>query len=149
MMLVIRDSASAAHGFLSGKKAQEQLGIPTKVIDVDGNQQLIAKMPQATQIINEHLVEQFYRQGGLDKPVDPDADPNAAKTWGKVLLYCESGNERSPAVAVAYLMELYGMDLVAAIQYVQQQRFCVRIFPKLLHTSPQGTRLSETRMLTA
>jgi serine/threonine/tyrosine-interacting protein len=125
MMLVIRNTSSGTMGLYSGKKAFEELGIPTKIIDVEGNQQLISRMSDATKIINEHLVEQFNLQGGLNKPTNPNADQDATKTWGKVLVYCESGNERSPAMIVAYLMEMYGVELISAIQYVQQQRFCV------------------------
>ncbi|KAG9619567.1 phosphatases II, partial [Aureobasidium melanogenum] len=47
--------------------------------------------------------------------------PNA-----KVLVFCESGNERSAAVVAAYLMEILAdVDHIKAMQIVQAQRFCV------------------------
>ncbi|OTA30446.1 hypothetical protein BTJ68_10087 [Hortaea werneckii EXF-2000] len=45
---------------------------------------------------------------------------------GKVLVFCESGNERSAAVVAAYLMEVHAdVDFIKAMQLVQAQRFCV------------------------
>ena len=40
-------------------------------------------------------------------------------------MFCESGNERSAAMVVAYLMAMYSMHVVNAIQIVQAQRFAV------------------------
>lgn len=45
---------------------------------------------------------------------------------GKVLVFCESGNERSAAVVAAYLMESHeDVDYIRAMQVCQSQRFCV------------------------
>jgi protein tyrosine/serine phosphatase len=46
---------------------------------------------------------------------------------GKVLVFCESGNDRSATVVTAYLMVLYGLGAVEAMQLVQSQRFCLAI----------------------
>ena len=43
---------------------------------------------------------------------------------GKVLLFCESGNGRSAAVAAAYVMTMFDTDLTRALQFVSGQRFC-------------------------
>jgi serine/threonine/tyrosine-interacting protein len=121
MVLVVRDSMSAQSGFLSGKKAAETLGIHHAAVDVDGNAELINfGFTKATRLINEHLLMKFRELAPPDTPRD-----KTPGTWGKVLVFCESGNERSAAVIVAYLMAMYGIDLVASIQYVQTQRFCI------------------------
>ncbi|RPA85967.1 phosphatases II [Ascobolus immersus RN42] len=44
---------------------------------------------------------------------------------GKTLLYCESGNERSAACAVAYVMRTFEVGTISAVQYVQSRRFCI------------------------
>ena len=44
---------------------------------------------------------------------------------GRTLLFCESGNERSAAVAAAYIMQHLGGTTIQAIQLVQGKRFCV------------------------
>ncbi|KAK9380838.1 protein-tyrosine phosphatase-like protein [Kockiozyma suomiensis] len=46
---------------------------------------------------------------------------------GAVLVYCETGNEISAAVVVAYIMETNKWDLIKSIQFVQSQRFCVAL----------------------
>ena len=124
MLLVVRDTISAAQGLYNGKKAELE-GIKSEFINITDNQDLIRTFPMAIEKINQHLVEEFRKQGGVDKIQGPS--PGKPSTWGKVLVFCESGNERSPAVVAAYLMAAYQIDLIKAIQYVQQHRFCVRI----------------------
>jgi len=126
MLLVVRDSVSAAQGLYNGQKAADELGIPSIFINVTNNQDLIRAFPVAIEKINQHLEEEFLKQGGLHKP--QNQVPGKPNTWGKILVFCESGNERSPAVVAAYLMAMYHIDLIAAIQYIQQRRFCVSIF---------------------
>lgn len=128
MMMAVRDTKSGQKGFFNGKMVREELGIPTTYLDVSGNQELIKRFPEAIMAINDHLVEQFHTQGGLAKPAGPRANLDAPQTWGKILVFCESGNERSPTVVAAYLMAMYGLSILDALQYVQQQRFCVSFF---------------------
>ncbi|KAG0649483.1 Serine threonine tyrosine-interacting B [Hyphodiscus hymeniophilus] len=116
MLLCVRDSKSAMGNFLSGEKVAQQLGIEAAHVDVANTQHLTHRLRDAVTIINDHLVQQ-YRQRSTG---DPDE-----KVWGKVLLFCESGNERSACVAAAYLIFMFEVNLVGAIQYVQAHRFCV------------------------
>jgi serine/threonine/tyrosine-interacting protein len=122
MLLVIRDTTTATSGLLSGQKAARELGIVSQSIDVQGNQELIRAFPRAINVINNHLV-QAYRtlKDTIRQPSSLDTPP----AWGKVLVWCESGNERSATVVAAYIMAMYNLDLVGAIQYIQTQRFCV------------------------
>jgi serine/threonine/tyrosine-interacting protein len=121
MLLVIRDTRSALASLLSGEKVANQLGIEAAAIDVSDYQELIAAFPRAIQTINNHLISEYrkYLPSGFNQENPP------RKTWGKVLVFCESGNERSAEVVAAYLMSMYGLDLITAIQYIQTQRFCV------------------------
>ena len=121
MLLVIRDNKTAMASLLSGQKVANQLGIQAASIDVSGHYELIAAFPRAIKIINDHLISIYRRQ--VADGASPDAGSRNA--WGKILVFCESGNERSAAVVAAYLMNMYAMDLVSAIQYIQSQRFCV------------------------
>lgn len=130
MLLVIRDTNTATSGLLSGRKAAKELGIISECIDVRGNQELIRAFPRAIDIINNHLV-QAYR--AMKDPAQPPATSNPPNAWGKVLVWCESGNERSATVVAAYLMAMYKLNLVGAIQYIQAQRFCVAFDDGLKH----------------
>jgi len=121
MLLVIRDSRSAIARLLSGDKVAQQLGIESAAIDVADSQQLIAVFPKTVKFINDHLISEYRKHMS-----DGHQQENSGRsTWGKVLVFCESGNERSAAVVAAYLMHMYGLDLVNALQYIQTQRFCV------------------------
>lgn len=45
---------------------------------------------------------------------------------GKVLVHCNSGMCTSPSLVIAYIMQTYGLDFQAALQHVQQRRFCIQ-----------------------
>jgi serine/threonine/tyrosine-interacting protein len=125
MLLVIRDTRSAMCGFLSAKKIADNLGIQHAAVDVDGNAQLINYgFHKATRIINGHLVMK-YKELQQRQSLSDDQAPTTPNACGKVLVYCESGNERSATAVTAYLMAMYEVNVVTAIQYVQTQRFCI------------------------
>ncbi|KAH9221367.1 hypothetical protein DL95DRAFT_328113 [Leptodontidium sp. 2 PMI_412] len=117
MLLVIRSTMTAAASLLSGDRAARALGIESAAVDVASNNELIAAFPRATRIINDHLLSQYRRHMA--------ATGSVPQPCGKVLVFCESGNERSAAFVVAFIMNIYGLELIPAIQYVQSQRFCV------------------------
>ena len=124
MIMAVRDTMSAQAKLL-GSKAARELEIPCHFVDVTGNQELIAAFPRAIEIINLHLATMFH----------PDQTKNSSHTVpnhganhslpGKVLVFCESGNERSATVVAAYMMAMFSFDLVTALQIIQAQRFCV------------------------
>ncbi|KAL8761385.1 MAG: hypothetical protein Q9184_002480 [Pyrenodesmia sp. 2 TL-2023] len=117
MVLAVRDTKSA-HAKLLGSKAATALNITYSTIDTAGHQELIAALPRGIETINTHLSVMYQQM--QNNPVSDKASPP-----GKVLVFCESGNERSAAMVVAYIMAMYSMDFTKAIQYVQAQRFAV------------------------
>jgi serine/threonine/tyrosine-interacting protein len=144
MLLVVRDTRSAMSGLLSGQKVADQLGIDHAAIDVDGNSQLIQYgFPKAVSLINEHLVSK-YKQHSSHLTIQNSPD-EASTAMGRVLVFCESGNERSAAVVVAYLMAMFDIDLVGAIQYLQTQRFCIAFDDSLKNLLYNYQQLLEAR----
>lgn len=128
MLLAIRDNRSAAASMVSGDKVAQEIGIESAAIDVEGSQELIAQLPRAIRVINNHLIAVYRDQlpsrtseHHLNSPVLDAARP------GKILVFCESGNDRSVIVVAAYLMVMYGLDLVHAVQFIQSQRFCIAL----------------------
>ncbi|TKX20495.1 tyrosine/serine/threonine protein phosphatase-like protein 2 [Elsinoe australis] len=105
LVLGIRGStrfAVAAHQTVS--RLAEAQGIASATAVADGLQDLIAVFAGITGRINEHV---------------------AGTPGAKVLLFCESGNDRSAGACAAYLMKvLDGVDHIKAMQLVQSQRFC-------------------------
>ena len=100
------------------------LGIQLQNVDVAGNQELIAAFPAAIDLINNHLSGMYQLQFQHNSSL---SDQTGGSSPGKVLVFCESGNERSAALVIAYIMAMYSMDLIKAIQLVQSQRFAVSI----------------------
>nr|POE85416.1 serine/threonine/tyrosine-interacting protein [Quercus suber] len=110
MILGIRQRFGIQNKLMSGvSKKADQMGITAHTVDLASNQELIQTFPKTTALINNHLAEVYQETGKL----------------GRVLVFCESGNERSAGVVAAYLMETHvDVDYIKAIQLVQAQRFC-------------------------
>ncbi|KAJ5618912.1 hypothetical protein N7510_002896 [Penicillium lagena] len=117
LLLAIRNRHSAQARLVSGDKAAAELGIIADTVDVLDNQELISAFPRAIRRINDHLA-------GVDSSPAPTTTPEQKK---KVLVFCESGNERSASVVIAYLMVMLNMDAARATHMIQQHRFCVSI----------------------
>lgn len=119
MVMAVRNTMSAQAKLL-GSRAAKELGLETSSLDVAGNQELIAAFPRGIEAINAHL-SLMYKQHQAKNSSGQQSSPSP----GRVLVYCESGNERSAALVAAYLMAMYAFDLVKAIQVLQAQRFAV------------------------
>ena len=137
MVLAVRNTSSAQIRLLAPKTPGE-LGISVANIDVADSRDLIAKFPEAIDMINNHLSDRYRQlqqadinQSGNGVPksqVFESSNPfHQNDLPGKVLVFCESGNERSAALVVAYIMTMYSKSLVEALQIVQSQRFCVSV----------------------
>lgn len=107
--------------------------IEIHTIDVGGMQDLIAAFPRGIEIINAHMSRLFNNR---QQPL-ATSEPLANPPCGSVLVCCETGNERSPCMIAAYLMAMYGIHFVKAIQIVQSRRFSATIgeeFKNILQT---------------
>ncbi|EAT79337.2 hypothetical protein HBH56_211940 [Parastagonospora nodorum] len=113
MVLAIRAQANSMIGAL---KVSREVCPEVATIEVPSFHGLISRFDQTTKLINTHLAR--WRQYSLEK--------TGQAALGKVLVFCESGNEKSAAVVAAYLMEtLTDFDHIKAMQVCQAQRFCV------------------------
>ena len=124
MVIAVRNTMSAQAKLL-GSKAAQDLGIDTKTIDVAGNQELIAAFPVAIEAINSHLSAMYQQDQSRLTQAVAVGQASLQSTPGKVLVFCESGNERSATLVTAYIMAMYSTDLIKTIQIVQAQRFAV------------------------
>jgi serine/threonine/tyrosine-interacting protein len=112
-------------------------GVRYESIDVAANHELISQFQRAQELIDSHYVAALpaESQAQLSVPLDGRALRTFQEQWlqthgdippgGRTLVFCESGNERSAAVAAAYIMQHLGGTTVQAIQMVQARRFCV------------------------
>ena len=125
MVLGVRDMFSAQARLLA-PKVPEELGIPLVNIDVRGTPQLTSAFPQAISTINAHLSERYRLQQSAAMQ-NPQSSDSRSTIPGRVLVFCESGNERSATLVAAYIMAMYSLNMVSAIQVVQSQRFCIAL----------------------
>lgn len=96
-------------------KVAEELGIERAFVEANGHKDLIKILPRATELINIHLAAMHQR-------VQFAATPSRE---GKVLVFCESGNDKSASIVAAYLFETFeDVDAVKAIQMACYGRFC-------------------------
>lgn len=128
LLLVVRDTRSAVARLISGDKVAAELGIKSATVDIDGSQDLIAKFPEAIRLINDHLLSVYREQITTHpSPHHLNSSQERASIPGKVLVFCESGTDRSACVVAAYLMAMYNVTFVYAIQFIQSQRFCIAL----------------------
>ncbi|KAL9608097.1 MAG: hypothetical protein Q9167_007046 [Letrouitia subvulpina] len=108
-------------------------GVESAVFDAYGDQDLMGCFEGTVEVVNEHLERRWRSQsqsqsqsgesrGGNAPTVATDDDDDLLP--GKVLVFCETGNERSAPVVAAYILAMFDVDMVKAIQIVQAQRFC-------------------------
>ncbi|KAL9010993.1 MAG: hypothetical protein Q9173_004121 [Seirophora scorigena] len=116
MVLAVRDTKTAAARLLASKVAIE-MNLAYATVDTAGNQELIAAFPRGIDTINAHLSAMYHQSQGRDTATSP----------GRVLVFCESGNTRSAAMVVAYIMAMFSMSVVRAILIVQSHRFAVAL----------------------
>jgi len=145
MLIAARDSRMASARLMSVDRTAQALGIVCDYIDVAGHQELIRAFPTAVQKINDHLLHVYRSQAmpssaaaaatasgdgsSIESPSQPGQGQmvidNSQFRRGKVLVFCETGNDRSAAIVAAYIMSIFGMDLIKTLQFVGLQRFCV------------------------
>ncbi|KAK2764348.1 hypothetical protein FQN54_009041 [Arachnomyces sp. PD_36] len=128
LLLAIRTTQSAQAHLVGGSKAAAELGIEADSFDVLDQQGLIAVLPSVIRQINDHICPASPSQFGSVPQLGVNGNGQR-----KVLVFCESGNERSASVIVAYLMAMVNLDLFPAIHAVQSRRFCISIEEQMRH----------------
>ncbi|KAL7627979.1 hypothetical protein AAE478_002175 [Parahypoxylon ruwenzoriense] len=131
MLLAARDAQMAGIRLMAVDKVAQELGIKAEHVDVSGYHELIRAFPSTVRKINDHMLD-VYRGQALDNMnLDVQSGSMAVNPGtfrrGKVLVFCETGNDRSAGVVVAYLMSILGMSMVQACQFVHFKRFCVSL----------------------
>ncbi|GKT45612.1 serum paraoxonase/arylesterase 1 [Colletotrichum spaethianum] len=122
MVIVTRHARVAQARLMSVDKVAQKLGILVEYLDVLDNAQLIRGFPEVVAKINGHLLNVYRSQATPVQEGQMIIDSDNFKS-GKVLLVCETGNDRSAFVAAAYIMNMYGKDMVSTVQFISIQRF--------------------------
>ncbi|KAF7560238.1 hypothetical protein G7046_g3900 [Stylonectria norvegica] len=124
MILIVRDARMAPRPLLTVDKAAAALEIVVHYVDIEGPHELIPKFSKTIHIINDHLLRVRHGQTPGDNTVVQIPNVAAHLYRAKVLIVCETGNDRSAAIAAAYIMAVFGKDMVTALEYISLHRFC-------------------------
>jgi protein-tyrosine phosphatase len=116
-IVILHESALTNLMGTFARNASQSLGIECDCVIADSALYLIRQFPDIFQNINAHLVKVYQDQAaaGVD---------GANIKRGKVLVVCQTGNDRANVVAAAYLMATYSCDMAEAVQFVCMNRFC-------------------------
>ncbi|KAK8128429.1 dual specificity phosphatase [Apiospora sp. TS-2023a] len=142
MLLAVRDMRMVQARLLFVDAVAQELGIQAEHIDADGHAGMIQALPEAVRKINNHLLQVYHSQA-VPAPAAPAGQATTTTAApaeegsmlinkqefkrGKVLVFCETGNDRSPVVVIAYMMAVLGMSMVKACQFIHYRRFCVSL----------------------
>jgi len=127
-LISVRSTASGPTRAMDATRMAVQYGILPYNLDIDSPTDLIRKFPAAIKSINDHLEDTAN-----GKPFHKRENLQPVPIRGKVLVFCETGNERSAAFVAAYLMAVFNIDVVTAVQTVQSQRFSISIDDSTRH----------------
>lgn len=119
-VVAVRDRRLADARLLVVEHVAKEMDIVSECIDVTGLGDLLRALPAAVQSINQHML----------RDVATDAD---GVSTGKVLVFCETGNVRAPPVVAAYLMSMFGMELVDTLRFLSKMRFCISLDEEAKH----------------
>ncbi|KAI0152163.1 phosphatases II [Hypoxylon sp. NC0597] len=135
MLLAARGSKLASIRLMAIDQVAQELGIQAEYVDVSTYNELVRAFPAVIRTINDHMLNVFRQQGINNTEMEVEdgqmAIPSENFRRGKVLVFCETGNDLSAGVVVAYLMSVFGMSMIEACQFVHYRRFCVSISDEL------------------
>ncbi|KAF7550621.1 hypothetical protein G7Z17_g5596 [Cylindrodendrum hubeiense] len=124
MVLVARDVRMANTPLMSIEKAAQALGLQIRYVDIEGPHQMISEFSSTICAINDHLLAVYHSQAqGMNQDGHLIVEPSSFRR-GKVLITCETGNDRSAAIAAAYIMAVFGKGMITTLQFICIQRFC-------------------------
>ncbi|KZZ88437.1 Dual specificity phosphatase, catalytic domain protein [Ascosphaera apis ARSEF 7405] len=113
LLLAIRSRNNIQSQLVSGDKSAAALGIQSKYIEVDSEQELISVFQVIIQQINDHLCRCAFHRSRNNIEDEPHK---------KVLVFCDTGNHLSAGVVAAYLMAMFNYDSVKAMSNLAVRR---------------------------
>lgn len=129
MILAARDKRFAQVQLLAGPaRVASKLGIHTEIIDVADNLELIRTFPRVIRLVNDHILQNYRKQNTQhsEDSCKMTLDVNNFQQ-ARILIFCETGNDRSAGIIIAYMMAVFGMKMADACQFVHMRRFCISL----------------------
>ncbi|KAJ9663015.1 hypothetical protein H2198_001007 [Neophaeococcomyces mojaviensis] len=117
MVIAVRSaqSARARPKGLNPAQFPSCAGLETTTFDVDSPYDIITRIKPVLKMMTNHL-ERHSGETTINQLED---------IGGRILVFCETGNERSPVLVAAYLMLVYGISWGESLNYIMARRFSV------------------------
>lgn len=117
MVIAVRSAVAARKlpRLLNPARFMSCQGIETATFDVDSPFEMINRIRPVIRMMTAHLEQQ--NQGLVPESID--------QVKGRILVFCETGNDRSPVLVAAYLMLLYGISWSDSLNLIHIHRFSV------------------------
>ena len=117
MVIAVRSaqSARARPKGLNPAQFPSCAGLETTTFDVDSPYDVITRIKPVLEMMTNHL----------ERRTDGIVIRGLDNVGGRILVFCETGNERSPVLVAAYLMLLYGISWSESLNYIMAHRFSV------------------------
>ncbi|KAH8172267.1 dual specificity phosphatase, catalytic domain-containing protein [Sarocladium implicatum] len=114
MILVANATRMPGQKLKSVEAVGEALGVQIAYIDPEPAYQQVSSFNETLRLINDHMLSISRRE-------QPNL-PEGEKKRGKVLIVCETGNDRSGTIAASYIMAMYSRDMFDVMRYVLSRR---------------------------
>lgn len=112
--IVIAVLAGTSQALGRALQAAANYGVEVKTVSMSTSDLLIPTFGRISAWIDQHITQTTEAGRGSAAP-------------GKILIVCESGNDRSATVVAAHIIEGFHCDVIEAVNVVHQRRFSVNI----------------------
>lgn len=120
MILVANELRMPGQRLRTIESAAEALGIEVKYVDTRPAYEQVGSFNETLQVINNHILDS-NRRNEKSKTTSP-APENQSPRRPKVLVVCETGNDRSSMIVASYIMAMYSRDLLDVCQFMLARR---------------------------
>ena len=119
MVIAVRSAQSARSQpkWLDPSRFASCANVQTATFDVDSPFDVIQRIKPILKMMTDHLEART-----TDRPISSLED-----IGGNILVFCESGNDRSPVLVAAYLMLVYGVTWHESLNLIHAYRFSVSL----------------------
>lgn len=119
MVIAVRSAqmARAQPKWLDPSRLSSCANLQTATFDVDSPFDVIQRIKPVLKMMTDHLEART-----ADRSIQSLTD-----IGGKILVFCESGNDRSPILVAAYLMLVYGLAWHESLNLIHAYRFSVSL----------------------
>lgn len=135
MMIAVRSKITAEKipNIMNPLRFPSTQGIVTATFDIDTAFDALRGRSEIIKAMNDHI----------EASCEGKTISHLEDIPGKILVFCETGNERAPLLVAMYLMVVWGLDGISAYQAIQARRFGVGMGTEIMTMLETFTQICE------